>query len=52
MEETKKAPKAKPTKAKVFKKNYFLHSFGTVGKGSPVLSHHKKSKDFNDSLTE
>ena len=49
MEEKKKTPKAK---AKVFKKNYFLHSFGTVGKGSPVLAHHKNSKDFNDSLTE
>ena len=48
MDEVKK----KPAKAKVFKKNYFLNSFGPVGKGSKVTPEHKKSKDFKDSLTE
>ena len=48
MDETKK----KPAKAKVFKKNYFLKGFGTVGKGSKVTPEHKKLKAFSVSLTE
>jgi len=44
--------KKAPAKKKIFKKNYFLKGFGAVGKGSPVLPEHKKSKDFNEALTE
>ena len=44
--------KKKPAKTKVFKKNYFLNSFGPVGAGTKVTPEHKKSKDFKDSLTE
>ena len=44
--------KAKPVKAKVFKKNYSLLGFGPVGKGSKVLPEHKKAENYSDALTE
>ena len=52
MDEHKKAKPKAPAKPKVFRKNYFLNSFGPVGKGTVVTAEHKKSKDYNDSLTE
>jgi len=47
MEEKKKA-----VKKKVFKKNYFLHPIGPVGKGTEVTAEHKKCEGFSDKLTE
>ena len=44
--------KAKPAKKKVFRKNYFLHGFGPVGKGTIVTPEHRNLRDFSDKLTE